>query len=234
MSEQNAQDTAEQLFDSETPEAATDAANDTTEDLEASNGEQEQVEPLDLEDKPSADDQRQKSIDAWKAKINAGASIDSLPVNLQWMKPYLTSETSTVKDDAEMDARIEQKFAKREVDQRFKDMKLSLQSAKLNKAERIAVQEEFQDLIKDGVPKDKALKKAIKYAGVDAETVQMLEKRKRMGLPHEGTVAVKSYDAGIVPGSPEWENLSAEERVKRLELRRTAGVSAGRYASKHK
>jgi hypothetical protein len=232
MSEQNAQDTAEQLFDSDFPEAATDAADDTDEEEETSDGEQEQHEPLNFEGKTSAEEQRQKQIDVWQNRIDTGeATLATLPPNLKWMAAHLKSSKAvdTPAGDVDVEAIVERKLAAKEEEGKFLTLKGQLQESKLSDVQRQSVQAEFQDLLESGLSKGKALEKAIKIAGVDVDYSQVEAKRSSMALPKDSTFQAKHKDGDPLPGSPEWDRLSGDKRVELLEARRKASFRGGRY-----
>lgn len=220
MSERTAQDAGEQLFDTEEPEASTDAETDTQE------GEQDQ-ESLILEDESegktsTAEEEREKQIATWKRRVQSGeVKIKDIPANVQWVLPYVQGLDTPKASDVDVDALIERKMAAREAKQQFANLKASLQDVSLTAAQRRTLQEEFNDLREAGADKVKSLEKAIKLAGINLDIDTTLHSR--MQLPPEGVTRKKAKDAtGEYPDMR--TGMTEEERVEYLEKLRKGKI----------
>jgi hypothetical protein len=230
MSEQDVHSDGEQLFDTDTDDAATDAAQDTDDTEESGDSEGEQEEALDLEieeesKKTKAEDAKQKQVDAWQRKLDSGsAKLEDLPKNLQWLKAHL-QDPSVVKErlaEVDLDAVVERKLAEKEENRKFIELKSQLGDMGLTNAQKRELEAEFRDLASNGVPKAKALKTACKLAGVDLEGKVAENLKQKMALPKPSYyVAGMSGDKLPVPGSKEFDRLPADKRVEVLERIRT-------------
>ena len=219
MSELNEQENAEQLFDSESSESATDAAKDTTINEEIDGGEQEQ-EPL-VEGKTSAEANREAQIKAWQRKVDANeVTVDTLPDNVKWIAKYIDPVVAQPKPEVDVDALIEAKLAAKEEESKFSTLKTSLSDVKMSSEQRKELQVEFDDLRSSGLSKAKSLEKAIRLAGINPSEAATDQLRSKMALPRDGARVSTPVPLSGKPYDEARQGLTPEQRVEHLEALR--------------
>jgi len=140
-----------------------------------------QNEELDLGEESNntskQEDAKQAQLDGVYKKVKLGeTSLDNLNKRQEWMKPYLEArlEAESQKEkkskELDLDALLDEKLAAKEAEQRFQEMKSSLNNSDLTANQKAEISAEYKELRADGVSKDKALAKALKIAGVKAPT----------------------------------------------------------------
>jgi hypothetical protein len=217
MSEERKQADGE-LFDTETPESSSDAAS-TTEGAEEASGGEESNEALDLDEgTASKEEQKQKQVDAWAKKIDAGkASLDDLSKHQQWLKPLLeeklqvTAKANAKAEELDVEAIVERKIAEKESNSTFISLKADLNSMKLSGKQKAEVKREFNDFLTLGVSKEIALEKAVKIAGIKLEVKS--SRRDKMVLPTPDTY----NGAGDISSDANYGDLANVPEAKRLE-----------------
>lgn len=216
MSEDTKQADGE-LFDTEAPESSSDAASTTDEDQEdpESSESEESEEILDLDDKSSAEVQKQKQVDAWAKKIESGeAALEDLPKHQKWLKKPLekllekSSKDKKISEEYDIDALLEQKLQQKEDDKEFKALRGDLNDAKLSQKQRIELKTEYEDLRSSGLSKAKALQKALRIVGLELETS---DRRSKMTAPKAAPQV-----GDDVTDENFRSTMSEKERVKRL------------------
>lgn len=213
MSERNAQDDGEQLFDTVEPEVSTDT------DLDTEDGEQDHTLDLDGKRSAAAEEQREKQIATWKRRIDSGEkTIKDIPVDAQWLIPHLSQLDKPKVDDLDVDALIDRRLAERDVKNKFTSLKATLEDMPLTPAQRKELQAEYADLRDSGANQAKALEKAIKIVGIKLEQDPGLYDR--MKLPPEGSSRrkPKSDDGAyneIRLGKSEEERVEYLEKVRK-------------------
>ena len=224
----------EELFDSE-GEGGSQPASTTTEETEdqaeqpeskGKSDSEEHKEALDLEETEStssAEDNRQRQIDAWYKKITEGdKSLDDIPAKQKWLKAHIEERLEvenakeTVAQEYDVDAIVEEKLslklAQEKAKAAFNNMKEQLNSMDLTPEQKDTISQEFKDFRSDGLSLDKALDKARKVAGV-----KFGSPRKKVNPPHPSTVSDE-------PIGEDWRDQvpkdDVRKRVEHLEAER--------------
>lgn len=142
-----------------------DATETDTDEQKKEDSDSKDEQKPDLEKKTEAE----KQAEVWEVKTKEGAE---LPKNLQWLKKdfpdkfgHLTEEEKKV-SKKELRATIREEVKAENDENEFKARKKDLNAMDLDDAQREVVDEEYADLRADGVPQNKALKKAMKFAGI--------------------------------------------------------------------
>ncbi len=208
----------DELFDIEEDEGDADAETNTEEDnKEVLNG--EEALGLELESghkeakKTAAELQRDKQVEVWTTRvINGEADIDNLPKNLQWMKKYIEDKLTTPPQNSEdaIASLLEKKWQEKEEAKRFESLKSDIAMMGLDRSQREQLQAEYKDLAQSGLPKAKALEKALMIVGVSKQAVETKALRQRMGIPTGRRVNTVGEGAIYDPSLPE------EQRLKNL------------------
>jgi len=168
------------------PESSTDASTTEVEDKEIDLGEESE------DKKPIAQSERGRQVAAWTAKVLSGEiNIDALPSKQQWLKAdieklLLSKGKAAAEDDDLIDARLEKKLQEKEATRRFEQKLAEVKSEKLSKYQKSQLEAEYKDLRANGVPKDKALEKALRFAQAEDKREEAPIQRKRMEIPHTG------------------------------------------------
>lgn len=224
----------DQLSDSgliEEPKANSDTQKDT--DGELFNSEQDDDNLLEeaVIAEPSKPDQsaKQKQVDAWVGKILAGeATIADLPNNLQWLKTPVLKELRSLEMTPELESKMEKiaskMLAEKESALEFDRMKSDLNKLDLSKSEKAELSAEFKDLLDAGVPRTKALAKAMKIVGINADAADMEteELRRSMSIPRGGNAPQETDE--LDPLDILKKHKTSEDRVEYWEkIRKGSG-----------
>lgn len=175
-----------------------DESQDNDLDLEDIDDDEDDETPADTDkDDPkkgeTADEVKERQKKAWLANIRAGKkTLDDMPENLAWLKPDVESDLKADKKPEPKPDELESKIrktlqAEREA-QDFNALVDSLGESDLDSEKAAQLQEDYEGLIADGVPKFKALATACRLNGLkDAQTMLSERRRKGMTLPPFGT-----------------------------------------------
>lgn len=157
---------------------------DTSEDhADSAGGSDPQADQGKENELSTAEVERQKQIAKWQERIDDGMPITGLPENLSWMKQYLKLPGDSIDD------RVDSVIERKNQDKRFKKLEAAIKEQKLTKEQKSTINKEYIDLMRSGVPKDRALKIAAKMADVDVSaTLQSSSSRQ---LPPQGVSAVQ-------------------------------------------
>lgn len=201
MNEENSHEGSELFATPQNEELATEASTTQDDELFESSSKSEESE-----EKPAktstADEIRQKQIDAWQKKIDLGeVQLEDLPQNQKWIAQHLKAKNVDVEKLA--DEIIERKLKAREEEKSFKALRSNLDTLDISSKKKTALTEEYNDLRSSGLSKTKALEKAMKIVGI--QTASRGEE-----LPPIGGYSPKV----------EKEDLTSEDRVKKLEALR--------------
>lgn len=182
--------TSEELFTSTDAEGGSPNVSTTeinNEDLNLSEENQASQET----ETSSQEEAKQAQINAFYKKVKTGdLSLDEIPSRQEWMKPFiearLESETAKSNKAEVLDSKgqLKQLLAEERAEQSFQDLKSDIDNAELTQDQKAAIEAEFADLRADGVSRHKALEKALRLAGVKAES-----RRNAMVPPKPNTVS---------------------------------------------
>lgn len=186
MSNQDKQSTSE-LFESPATDGTSDDAVLNPEDNEKADESSATIE-LDGDSKQDSDKSEKaevmktKQVEAWTSKVLAGkASLEELTGNQAWLKPLVESQLNKVSASAPViEKLVEKKFSEREEVAKFETLRNQLNEISTTKTQKQVVEAEFKDFIAAGLPKHKALEKAMKIAGVDQNTTALFKNAARM------------------------------------------------------
>ena len=210
MSEDKTQVDGE-LFATEEPEVNPDPVSTTDSGEENKEGLFEEV--------TEADKNKVKQIQVWQRRYDSG-EVDLKDIPKQWVRDAITQPK--VDEDAVAHA-VAEALAKERSNDRFESLRGDLQKVKLTKLQRAELEVEYDDL-KKHLPRDKALEKAMRLAGVDSPAAQRLkEQRMDAILPRSG------YNTG--PDNPEEDSPMDKPEVDRMkyyeEIRQGANFIPG-------
>lgn len=178
------------LFDSQDTDATTEGSNtqneqgDSTEEIDNSNDTPQQ--------------QRQKQIDAWAQKVITGkATLESIPANVaKWALTDIRNRAEELggsKKAPEIDVEqiVEKKLAEKEDARNYETLKSQIASQRLTKEQQDVLANEFKELLDSGLPKSKALEKAIKISGINTKKMdtEISELRQAMSIPRTSNVS---------------------------------------------
>jgi len=212
-------DQGSELFDTDSEESS--LTSETTDEEEEDQGETESSEDsesegseetLDLEGKTSAEEEREKQISAWEKKIKSGkATVDSLPKHQKWLKPHLEKRLGSAPakvNEKDLDQLLDEKIALREQEQKFQELKDSINQTALSGAQKADLESEYKDLREMGIDKATALEKALKIAKIEVAS----NRRGDMIPPRPSTVSNRND-----VNEDNWrEKLSEQERLAKL------------------
>lgn len=169
-------------------------------DLELHDGEQNDTEDGEQNDtgadktktptepKETAEQVKERQKLAWINNINSGKkTLEDMPPNLEWLKkeimPSVKSEAKEVKkvDEDAIALKIRTELVREREMEETKQIIRYLEDGNLTDDQLEDVREEFEDLRRDGLSEAKALKKALKYAGVK-DLNSIIEEKRREGL----------------------------------------------------
>jgi len=220
MSDKSTDDT--ELFDSVPSETVADDGDDTLELETESKDEQPDDIKLNEPKKPSAEQQAQKQVEAWTLKvINGDVDVNELPKDVKWLKPSIEKKLAMSQKEPEINDLVEKAVAKKADEDAFLKLKSSLNDLSLNKEQRSDLQVEFAELLQAGLPKSKALRKALKIVG--ATTVEIDEvKRANAALPKAGNAEVRD-DVELT--NENHADIPSEKRVELYEKIRRPGFN---------
>ena len=227
MSDDKAQVDGEQLFDTEQSDDNTDVVSNTKEPEEAPGEENEDALDLSLEsdDAPKkeqgkssvAEENRQKQIATWAARISSGErELSEIPH--KWIRDAVSSKLTGAKPETapagvDIEAIVERKLKMEMEAKAFTEFKTELEQSGLSKAEKVALQSEWQELISMGVPKYNALRKAAAIVGIDPDAKKTEHLRRNMTLPRSSRFAIE--DKVIDPLKlPEKKRMEYYEKIR--------------------
>ncbi|MBP7118463.1 hypothetical protein KBA63_00085 [Candidatus Woesebacteria bacterium] len=201
--EENSHDGGE-LFDTPENEELADTASTNDDELFESSEVEESKE------KSVSEDVKRKSVEAFQKKIDAGEiTIDDLPPAQKWMKAELRPKNE-VDLEKLADEAIERKLNERAENDLFEQRRSQLRDLELSAKKRAAITDEYNDFRSLGLSKAKALEKAMKTVGVETKSGGT--------FPPVG---------GYSPRPAREEDLSAEDRIKKLESARKQQMGGG-------
>jgi hypothetical protein len=207
------------LFGSDDSEQNADS--NSTEDTapeEASNGEGSESESQQELATAKGELNRQKQIDVWTARVKSGeADINALPKDLQWLKAPISKRLDSEKAP-DIEKVIERKLQEKEEAKQYDTLKSQMQKMKLGKTQKDIISAEFKDLLSSGLPRHKALEKALKIADVDIDNADKEIARGRMRLPTGGRLEVEvPFEDGNLKSMPEKKRLELYRQMERGE-----------------
>lgn len=224
MSETQAKQAGDELFqkspaiDATTDKAAAPEANakaNPEKESETIELEGEQKQDSDVPSNQEA--MKAKQINSWTKKVLAGeANLESLPENQRWLRPEIEARLERLSQSAPVIERlVEKKLVEKEESNKFTHLQAQLNAIDLNKNQQDAIRAEYNELVAAGLPKSKALDKAIKLAGVDLS-------QDPDDLFRTATRMPKASDYHQ-PESKPLKQMSSDERVAYYEKLRKAG-----------
>jgi len=160
---------------------------------------------------------RQKQIDVWTQRVKSGeADINALPKDLQWLKAPISKRLDAEKAP-DMEKIIEQKLQEKEDAKAYDTLKTKLHSVRLGKTQKDIVAAEYKDLLDSGLPKHKALEKALKIADVDLDNTAIA--RSRMRIPTGGKLENEpTFEDGKLESMPEAKRLELYKKMEKGEV----------------
>ena len=186
MSDNETQDEGDLLLDTDEPDAATDAASDTSEAEETSDSEQEQ-ESLDLDDPvevktpKKGEEQKLKQIKTWQKKIDDGkVTVEDLPPNLEWMKEFIS-----IKQETDVSA-VRKVIEEERNEIKFRDIRDQLEDSGLSAEQTSTLNARYKSFRSKGLSKLDSIQAAMEIAQVDLKQDARTERRKKMKLPKRG------------------------------------------------
>ncbi len=225
MSDKGQQGDGEQLFATDDSDAV--AGESTTED-QNTESEGEEIKELDLQeakkDLSKAEIERQKQVDVWTKRVQNGeAALESLPSNLQWLKPLVEKRLNVQATVPDIEKLVEQKLAEKEDKAKFTSLKETLKYAKLTASQRMELETEYKDFRSDGLSQAKSLEKAMRIAGVEFQRETAPEElHQAMRLPKSGQ-KVRGNSDDVLDNPEAYKKLPEAERLKKLEETRKKG-----------
>jgi hypothetical protein len=139
------------------------------------------------ESKETAEQVKEKQKTAWLNNIKSGKkTLEDMPANLDWLKKEILPELGEAKkpvnvseDDITLKVRMEL-VKERELEEKRQIVRY-MEEGNLTDEQMDDVREEYADLRSDGISEVKALKRALRYAGVK-DINSIIEDRKREGM----------------------------------------------------
>ncbi len=213
MSETNQSDT--ELFETSEESEGVESSTSTTEEVsDNATTDGEESDSLDLDESPvkekatSAKEQADKQVEAWIARVVTGkADVSEIPH--KWLKDKVETHLSALDKTPAITELIDKKFAEKHANEEFQTMKRELNASKLTAGQKAELQAEYKENLELGLPKNVALKKAIKAAAVNLGP-DLSEKRRAMGTPVSGRPVKIEKEAGSHADLPK----DPKERVK--------------------
>lgn len=164
--------------------------DDSTDTETDDDGTLENTEESDDSEKETAEDVKNKQKAAWLAKIKGGQKkLEDMPDNLKWLRKEVEAELKgeEVEPD-ELESRIRKTLQQEREAEDFGLLTSYLGDNEIDEEVMAEVRETYEDLLQDGVGKLKALKVAMRSAGLkDSQTVIAERRKKGMLLPPYGT-----------------------------------------------
>lgn len=199
-------------------EAADTSATDTDETVPSSPEQEPDTLDLGEPNKGKAEAARDKQADAWAKKIMTGEkSLDDLPPNLKWLKPFV--ETRLGAETPDVDRILEEKLTQREEARAFENLKGELQDAGLTSEQKAKLQEKFKFFRDKGLSQLDSLETAKEALGIDLQEEAIEKKRHAMRLRSPGTYAKISDPAALHQEAGYGaiaQNLTPEKRLEYL------------------
>ena len=205
----------DELFGSEVEPADSEGSEGGSDPLVPAEGAEEK-------EANKADKDRTAQVTAWEAKIKRGdATLEDIPERQKWIRDALTKEVKPKLSDDEIDRKIDSKLKAQADELEYIHLKKTLSEKDLTKKQKSEIAEEYDDLLKAGLPKAKALEKAMRMAGAH-KTVTLESKRIKMSIPKPGspeqTEEIEIDDDGNYPKSiPESKRLALLEKLRKEE-----------------
>lgn len=164
--------------------------DDSTDTETDDDGTLENTEESDDSEKETAEDVKNRQKAAWLAKIKGGQKkLEDMPDNLKWLRKEVEAELKgeEVEPD-ELESRIRKTLQQEREAEDFGLLTSYLEENEIDDEVMAEVRETYEDLLQDGVGKLKALKVAMRSAGLkDSQTVIAERRKKGMLLPPYGT-----------------------------------------------
>jgi len=170
-------------------DAADTTASDTNEQNTDSKAEQKQ-DTLDLEESKQgkAEIARDAQAEGWAKKIASGEkSLDDMPANLKWLKPFVEAKLGVNAPD--MEKMINDKFSEKESESRFKSLKDDLESIGLSSQEVKALKQKFVTFRSKGLSKVDSLELAKEALNINPQEKALEARRQAMRLRTPGFYA---------------------------------------------
>lgn len=141
--------------------------------------------------KETGEEVKERQKKAWLSKIRDGKkTLDDMPKNLEWLKKEVKKELDTTEDEADEDklsSKIRQTLQKEREAEDFVSLVDYLEESVDDEDILSDVQTAYEEMRQEGVSKFKAIKYAMKAAGIkDTQTVITERRRKGMLLPPNG------------------------------------------------
>jgi len=196
MDEQRHTD-SELEIDTDTDEAADTEAADIGEHYNDSDDEQEQdtltSDPPSKESKAEA--VREKQAEAWARNISNGRkTLDDLPHDLKWLKPYVEAKLGTTAPQEDIDAKVEEILTRKEEEKALRSLVRDLNES-LPKSKRIELKEKQEYFFSKGLSPLDALETAMEALNVDLEEDRIDARRQAARLRTPGRYRAPGKDA---------------------------------------
>ena len=223
--------------------ASTDAS--ATSDASTSDLAEESKEANELDVQPAkltSEQVKQKTIAAWREKIDSGqATVDDLPESQQWVRKFLKATPKPMVDTAKLEelasSIVDKKMAEKEDERNFNLLKDKLNSIKLGEGAKKRVLAEYQELRTAGLTKGTSLSKAMAIAGIKEKDIGNEALFDSMKLPKPGYEAApdeSDFSPFNEDGSYDIAKGSSDQRMKFMESQRNPNRPTKAYARSRK
>ena len=204
---------------------ATDITSEVVESTENSNASIEATETLAADDfisttpTPKEEDNKEEArrsteegiITAERRKYLAGErDWDDIP---EWIQKKIQEDEGVNKTHAQPIVDLEKLKAETKEEIRFENKLQEFKELKLTTAKKETLMQEYKELVSAGLPRSKALDKAIRLAGVNADIEKAREngiKMAQMGIPRSGMQTPAQ-------GEKSWDEMSDDELISMNE-----------------
>lgn len=214
----------EQLFDAQLPENNSDSAVDTDTQVKPDLDGEHKLN-LDKEVvKPTAEQQLAKQIDVYTQRVVDGnMSLDDFPPELRYLKGPVQRKIDSMTKEPEIDEIIDRRLAKARGNEKFNALKVEIEGAEFTSAQKRELQAEFDENIEDGLPKHRALAKAMKLvkAGMSSKTLNQ-QRRNDQRLPR---ATYKDNEKEMELTDDNFQEVHPDKRVEAYEKMRTSSGS---------
>lgn len=168
---------------------------------------------------------RERQIKVWADRVEQGeVSLDELPKNLGWLKPFVSDEVGRRVRSQDIDALVEQKLAERQAkeakaraEERFAELKAKAANLDVDDSTKELIEVSFARLVRKGLSKADALEEALSTYEVVAksgdEAVNQL--KKAMKIP---TTTTTTKNTEPEYGSEDFHKSGdSKSRVEKME-----------------
>lgn len=175
---------------------------------------------------------RERQIKVWADRVEKGeVTLDELPKNLGWLKPFVNDEVGRRARAQDIDALVEQKLAERQAKEakakaeaRFAELKAKAANLDVDQSTKDLIELSFARLVRKGLSKADALEEALSTYEVVAKSGDeaLNQLKKAMKIP---TVTTNAKSTEPEYGSEDFfKTGDSKSRVEKMEaLLKNAG-----------